>query len=147
MIPYTEAEDNLIKLLRSQGVPAVEIAQRLNVQFHNRRTKLSVLGRARRIGCAPITRDEQGLNGKIQTRYHNDGNYTKPVAIPVNTGEGISILSLTENTCRYITDDEKRLYCGCKIYRPDNIKTRQSYCKKHREACFQKNSGVKLHSV
>lgn len=138
-IPWRLCEDVLLKSMYLSGETMVEIARAINRNHGTHRTKNAVIGRADRLNLPirytkikePEAKPEKPQ--RIRYKYHNDGNKPAPAPIPVNNGNGITILELTNISCRYITDDTKKLYCG-------NITSRVggSYCQRHNDICYQK---------
>lgn len=125
---WSEAEDNLLKELHSQGLSMSEIANKLNRRFGNYRTKNSVIGRASRINL-PVRphiireKPEKVSYAEVAKAAQN------VIILPRKRAfeEGITILDLHSHSCRYMTGE--RVYCGKEIHKG-------SYCSAHHKLCY-----------
>lgn len=127
--------DDKLKQMYLDGSTFTEICQELNKLFGTQRSRNSVSGRIDRLKL-PMRPRPVKTETKPEPRvkkYWNDNDVRKPVLFEPKTGEGITIHQLNNNTCRYMTNDEKRLYCGHQV-------SHKSYCAGHGAVCYKAKS-------
>jgi len=122
---WTREETELLKTLHKTGKTYLVIADELNKVFNKGRTRSAVSAMCKRAGLKrPVVKcivQPKNKMHKLKARYED-----KRI-----DGEGISIMELTNTTCRYPTAKHK--YCGA-YSDPD-----KSYCVIHHELCHTKN--------
>lgn len=130
---WTPEEDRFLADNISLGKTYREVADLLTENF-KARSKSAVHNRANKLGikCLPERKER---------KFHNDGKIVKPRQLVVLTGEGITIHELKKDSCRYITNDIEKLYCG------QTSMDNSPYCECHHKVCYVETSVYKMKFV
>lgn len=86
-VEYSDEELEQLKLLHREGWSCSQIARKLNEQFHNGRTRNSVIGKVHRLGLGGRVTPSRQVQDKRKVRRRPLPPPSKPLPVPATKAE------------------------------------------------------------